>query len=433
MYSAPYPLNLQSHVHGKRIHLGVCGSIAAYRALDLVRWWKSCGVHVSATLTDAGRRFISPLSFQALGANPVYTNMWDNEQIFGHLEPGQHCHAFVIAPASAATLAHLANGNANTLLACQCLAFEGKFLVAPAMNPRMWQHSATQKNIKTLQERGVIIINPDTGGTACGDTGQGRLADLRYIWLMSLKALTEQDMAGKKILITLGPTRERWDAVRFWSNPSTGIMGISLAIAAWLRGATVHAICGPIQTDAGYFPPDSSLQRYDVENAEQMFSLATHLWNNNEMPMDMGIFTAAVADFSPKAFSHGFNDKYKKNATNDELCIHFTPNKDILLTIAKDKKPKQKILGFAAEAVHGEECGVSIEQIHAQMQAAVRLKLQNKGADILAGNNICSSDCGFGSITNSMYVADRLGREEIWPNLSKFDVAWRLCSWLMQM
>ncbi len=429
MYDVPYVLDAHSHVYGKSLHLGVCGSIAAFRALDLVRWWKKTGIHVSTTLTDSCQRFVTPLSFEALGAHPIYTSMWNDEQIFGHLEPGQNCHVMVIAPASASTLAHLAHGNADSMLACQALAFDGTLIVAPSMNPRMWNNKATQQNIKILQDRGVIVIHPDSGSTACGDSGQGRLADLRYIWLMSLKALTEQDMKGKKVLITLGPTREKWDAVRFWSNPSTGTMGTALAISAWLRGAHVHAVCGPITENAGYFPSHPHMQRYDVESAEEMFNTASDIWYNVENKIDMGIFTAAVADYRPKPHENGYANKFKKSTAHAGLCIEFSANKDILLTLAKDKHPHQRILGFAAETAHSKD----IEQIHTHMQNAVRYKLQQKNTDLLAGNNLCAEDSGFATSTNAMYVADKNGREEIWPTLSKFDVAWRLCTWLMQI
>ncbi len=428
MYTAPYELSEHSHVYGKCIHLGVCGSIAAFRSLDLVRWWKKSGIHVSATLTEAAQRFVTPLSFEALGAQPVYTHMWEKDTVFGHLEPGQNAHALLVAPASASTLAHMAYGQAEHMLSCQTLAFDGPVLVAPSMNPRMWNNAATQHNVDILRQRGVEILLPDTGGTACGDEGQGRLADIRFIWLMSIKALTPQDMQGKKVLVTLGPTREQWDAVRFWSNPSTGTMGMALAVAAWLRGAEVHAVCGPVNADAGYLPPHPLLQRYEVCSAQQMFTAAADIWHSARS-MDVGIFTAAVADYSPEAYAKGLHSKFKKSTEQDGFTLNFVPNKDILHTLAKDKKAEQKIIGFAAESPAGD----SEAAIDTAMLAAVRYKLAYKNADIIAGNNICAANSGFGTKRNSMYVVDAHGREEVWPNLSKCDVAWRLCSWLMQI
>ncbi len=416
MYSAPYIFSENNPFQGKGIHLGVCGSIAAFRAVDLVRWWGKNALHTSVTLTEAAQRFITPLTFEALGALPVYDNMWEKERIFGHLEPSQNCHAMVIAPASASTLAQIAHGHAHTLLACQALAFDGPLLMAPAMNPRMWANPATQANVAILRQRGVEVVVPEQGGTACGDEGQGRLADLRHIWLLSLKAVTKQDMQGKNVLITLGPTRETWDAVRFWSNPSTGTMGMALALCAWLRGATVHAICGPITESAGYMPLHANIHRHDVRSAKDMHEAAADLWPQ----MDMGIFTAAVADYTPKPYEKGSQVKFKKAQASQGFSLEFTPTTDILRTLAEQKKPHQKILGFAAETAE-------------DMLSAVRQKLTRKGANILAGNNITAADSGFGTATNAMYVVDDRGNSETWPTLAKTDVAWRLCSWLLQV
>ncbi len=417
MYEAPYSFCENSHLRGKHIHLGVCGSVAAFRAVDLLRWWKKTSLHVSITLTDAAQRFITPLTFQALGASYVYTDMWEKESLFGHLEPGQHADVLVIAPASASTLAQMARGDAHSLLACQALAFDGPVLVAPAMNPRMWNNAATQENIQILRQRGVQIIVPDVGGTACGDEGQGRLADVRHIWLAALKALTEQDMQGQNVMLTLGPTREPWDAVRFWSNPSTGTMGLCLALCAWLRGATVHAICGPEAHKASYMPPDVHI--YKVGTAQSMYEAAADLWPS----MNAGMFTAAVADYAPQVASKGLQHKFKKDTAEQGLHIDFTPNIDILRTLAAEKKSGQKILGFAAETAESDEA----------MLRTVRQKLARKGADLVAGNTITAPGSGFGTPTNAMFVVDKLGKEEIWPLLPKLEVAWRLCSWLQQI
>lgn len=411
---APPPYLFSQH-KGKRVHLGVCGSVSAFRAPDLLRWWLKAGLSASVTLTPAAQRFIGPLTFEALGALPVYTNMFAQGQStgdgpFGHLEPGQTAQAMVIAPASATTLARLAQGMGDDLLACQALAFAGPLVVAPAMNPRMWQNAATQENVAVLQRRGVHMVLPDTGGTACGDEGQGRLADLRHIWLTSLKTLTTQDMAGMKVLITLGPTREQWDAVRFWSNPSTGTMGAALAVAAWLRGAEVQAVCGPM----GDIWMPQGITRHAVRSAKEMFEAAHDLWP----AVDAGIFTAAVADFAPVPYG---KEKFKKAEAQAGFSVNFAPNADILKTLAAQRRVDnpQKVLGFAAETV-------------ADLPEAVRVKLKGKGADIIAGNHIGQSGSGFGCATNVMAVADAHGREEQWPSLSKTDVAWRLCSWLLE-
>ena len=406
--------SMESHLcftppQGARLHLGVCGSVAAFRALDLLRHWRACGVAVSATLTPAARRFVTPLSFEALGASPVYGDMFDaNTGSFAHLEAGQIAQAMVIAPATASTLARLAHGFADEMLACQALAHQGPLVLAPAMNPRMWSHPATQASAALLAERGAHIVVPASGGVACGDEGQGRLADIREIHLAGLKALYPQDMAGMRIMLTLGPTREQWDAVRFWSNPSSGVMGASLAVAAWLRGAEVDAVCGP---GCPWLP--SEIRRHEVVGARQMFEVAQALWPS----IHCGIFAAAVADFSPEA--HG-PEKFKKTDAAGGFSIKFAPNPDILQTLAAQRHPGQKLVGFAAETAD-------------DLSAAVRRKLLLKGADIVVGNRIGQEGTGFGTSTNAVHVADATGREEQWPLMPKTEVAWRICSWLLQM
>ena len=215
---------------GKRLHLGVCGSVAAFRTAELVRRWQEVGLGVGVTLTRAARNFITPLTFESLGAAPVYGDMFSGEAPFEHLEPGQTAHALILAPASADMLARIASGRADDMLSAQVLAFDGPVVAAPAMTPRMWQNPATQANVDILRDRGVFFAGPEKGRMACNDEGPGRLAELRAIWLAALKALTPQDMEGKRVLVTLGPTREQWDAVRFWTNASTGTMGASLAV-----------------------------------------------------------------------------------------------------------------------------------------------------------------------------------------------------------
>lgn len=395
-------------VGGPRLHLGVCGSVAAYRALDLVRQWQDAGVSVSATLTPSAQKFVTPLTFAALGAAPVYTAPFDDPQApspFAHLEPGQVAQALVIAPASAATIARLAQGQADELLACQALAFRGKAVIAPAMNPAMWSHPATQANIATLRERGCAVVEPGCGRTACGEEGQGRLADLREIYLAGLRALAPQDMEGIRVMVTLGPTREHWDGLRFWTNPSTGTMGAAVAVAAWLRGARVEAVCGP---GTPWLP--AGIARHNVGSARHMLEAAASVWPQ----CDAGVFTAAVADFSPVPPAQGGDKKFKKSDAPDGFDVHFAPNPDILKTLAADRRPGQKVVGFAAESQNLED--------------SVRGKLVSKKADMVVGNLLQD---GFGTPDNTVFVADASGREERWAHLSKTDVAWRLLSWLL--
>lgn len=392
---------------GKRLHLGVCGSVAAFRAAELVHKWQDAGAGVSATLTRAARQFITPLTFEALGASPVYGDMFGGQTPFEHLEPGQTAHALVLAPASADMLARLAAGRAEDMLSCQALAFDGPIVAAPAMNPRMWQNPATQANVALLRERGVTFVGPESGVVACKDEGPGRFADLRAVYLAGLKALTPQDMEGVTVLVTLGPTREDWDDVRFWTNASTGTMGAALAVAAWLRGARVHALCGPVDL---WLPADPCFHRHDARSAADMLDKAKNLWPT----ADIGIFTAAVADFRPEPHGPG---KFKKNLAEDGFSLRFLPNQDILRLLASERREDQKVAGFAAEAAETSDA----------LAHAVRRKLVSKGADMVVGNKLAD---GFGRGSNRVFVADIKGREELWPDQPKTDVAWNILSWL---
>lgn len=406
------PVDQSTRFARKRLHLGVCGSVACYRAADLLRAWLRMGIHVSVTLTGGARNFVTPLLFSSLGAAPVYGDMFAaGEEPFAHLEPGQNAHALVVAPASADALSRLAAGAAADMLCAQALAFDGPLVLAPAMNPRMWSHPATRDNVDLLLRRGARLVPPSCGGTACGEQGEGRLAPLHEIFLAALQALSPQDMAGKKVLVTLGPTREAWDGVRFWTNPSSGLMGAALAVCAWLRGADVQAVCGP----GIRFALPRGMARHDVTSAREMFAVAESLWPR----MDMGMFTAAVADFSPTP--HG-KEKFKKSAAPQGFSISFTPNADILRTLSAKRAPHQKILAFAAETTP--DMPSLLPLAHAKREA--------KQAHVLAANRVNAGDSGFAAATNAVAVVDAAGREEIWPTQSKADVAWDLCSWLLR-
>lgn len=412
MTSLNTPFDLSTRFIRRKLHLGVCGSVAAYRAPDLLRAWLNVGIHVSTVLTAGAKQFVTPLLFESLGALPVYGDMFTSGGgAFDHLEPGQQAEAFVLAPATADALSRLAHGAASDMLSAQALAFAGPLVIAPAMNPRMWAHAATQANVARLRERGARIILPASGDTACGDQGQGRLAPLADIFLAALQALAPQDMAGKAVLVTLGPTREGWDSVRYWSNPSSGTMGAALAVSAYLRGATVTAVCGP---GVRATLPEG-IRRLDVRTAKEMFTAAQDVWPH----MDMGMFCAAVADFSPVPPAAG---KFKKSEAPDGFSIRFTPNADILASLAASRRPHQKVLGFAAEDVPDT----------AALAQAAHAKLARKKADVLAANCISQPGCGFGTTTNSLLVVNAQGREELRPLESKADAAWELCSWLLQ-
>jgi phosphopantothenoylcysteine decarboxylase/phosphopantothenate--cysteine ligase len=390
---------------GRRVHLGVCGSIAAFRSLDLLRALTGNNIRVSTTVTPAAAQFVTPLSFESLGSDPVFQDMFlPGQSPYAHLEPGQECDALVICPATANTLAKMAHGLADDMLSCQALSFAGPVVVAPSMNPRLWNAPATRENWATLMARGVVGVGPEQGDVACGDTGTGRLAPVPEIFLETLRALAPKDMAGTKVLVTLGPTREFFDRVRFWSNPSSGTMGASVAVAAWLRGAEVHVVHGPT---ALAFP--AGIHRTAVTTAREMFSAAMDLWPD----MDAGCFTAAVADFSPEPYCGG---KLKKEDTREGLHVDFTPNPDILLTAGKDKKPGQQLIGFAAEA--------------GELLPAARGKLTRKNLDLIVANRIDLEDGGFGAATNSVLFLDGKGQSLELVHLPKTEIAWRIWDWI---
>ncbi len=386
---------------GKRVHLGVTGSIAAYKALDLLRALIRCNIQVSVTLTESATKFVSPLSFEALGADCVYSTMFESKDVFAHLAPGQNCDCLAIVPATANILAKLAHGIADDLLSCQALAFSGSLIAAPAMNPKMWNAPATQENLKILSQRSLKLISPDFGDMACGESGKGRLADISLVTAQILREISPQDLTGKKILLTLGPTREAFDPARFWSNPSTGKMGVCLALAAWMRGAEVTAVCGPID-----FELPSEIRRIDVQTARQMNEAVLEHWPD----MDIACAAAAVADFAPVPYSA--KGKYKKQGQAEELSFDFRKNPDILLNMSKAKGAEQLLIGFAAETENFEE--------------QAKAKLQAKNLDMILCNPIAQEDCGFASSRNQVFYVDRQGRSEAWPQLAKSEVAWRI-------
>lgn len=387
---------------GRRVHLGVTGSIAAFKALSLLRRILASGAGVGVTLTQAATRFVTPLSFEALGADPVRSDMFAPEAAqFAHLAPAQAADVLVVAPATANTLARLAHGLADDLLSCQALAFEGPLVVAPAMNPRLWRAAATQANWNTLLSRGVIGVAPDCGEMACGESGQGRLAGEDPIVTAILKALTPQDMAGKQVLVSLGPTREYFDAARFWSNPSTGLMGACLAMAAWLRGASVTVVAGPVQW---WFP--EAVRVVSVTSAAQMYDACLDVWPRS----DIGVMTAAVADFSP--LPHPGGGKFKKEAANGQSPLVFSPTRDILLAMGQAKRPGQTLVGFSAETD--------------DLAANAKGKLARKRCDVMVANPIGRRDAGFAAARNEAMIFSADGRQETWGSMAKTEMAWKI-------
>lgn len=403
----PHYLSL-SQYKGRRVHLGITGSIAAYKTLDLCRDLQRTGIETSAVLTSAAAKFITRLSLEALGVSPVQTRMFSRDHsTFDHLEPGQNSSMMLVVPATANTLAKLAHGLADNLLTCQALAFPGPLLIVPAMNPNLWTAPATEENTAKLQEReNISVLAPDSGEVACGDQGSGKLPPLLDIYFQALKSMTPQDMSGLNILITLGSTREFWDPVRFWSNPSTGRMGAALALTAWLRGAEVRCLCGPNDV---WLPAPVKTQ--EVVSAREMHAACLDVWPR----FDIGCLCAAVCDFRPCSPQE---QKFKKVQAGTTLRLSFEKNPDILAELGRQKTSGQRLIGFAAET-------------DSDLFQAALDKLDRKNLDLVCANRINIPEAGFAQHTNSVLLVNKQHTKRFLPVMSKADIAWKIWDWTL--
>ncbi len=324
------------HLTNKRVLLGVTGSIAAYKAADLIRRLREAGAEVRVVMTDGSKAFVTPLTFQALSGLPVHENLLDKEAeaAMGHIELARWADVILIAPASANSLATLAQGRADELLYAICLAADVPLAIAPAMNKHMWADQATQDNVRLLAQRGVLFIGPESGDQACGDVGEGRMVDSETILSRLAELFTVGSLSGQTVLITAGPTREALDPVRYLSNHSSGKMGYAIADAAVEAGAKVILISGPVSLEA----PDR-VTRINVQSAADMEAAVKEQINQ----VDIFIATAAVADYRPVTVQQ---DKIKKTETR--LTLELEKNTDILAMVKADYA-KTFCVGFAAE------------------------------------------------------------------------------------
>lgn len=404
MITFPYGFNT---FLGKQVHIGITGSIAAYKIIDLVRFLSGLNISISATLTDSASRFVTGLALEAAGAETVFSSLFKGpDSVYSHLYPQTGLDAFLVAPATANIIAKAANGIADDMLSTQILANTKPLLFAPAMNPNLYNAKPTRRNIQTLVSDGHTFIGPDSGNVACGDTGKGRMSSLQEISFHVLKAVTEQDLAGRRVLVTLGPTREYFDPVRFWSNPSSGLMGACIAVAAWMRGADVHVVHGPCDV---LLP--GAMHTHPVTTALEMHDKCHELWPS----MDVGGFSAAVADFRPPR--HG-EDKFKKQGSG-ALVLEFEKNPDILASIGAKKRSGQRLVGFAAET--------------SDIEQNAKSKLERKNLDILLANPVNVAGSGFCSSTNKVFYFDCDGRYESWPLLDKSEIGWRIWDNILQL
>ncbi|MFV1983573.1 MAG: bifunctional phosphopantothenoylcysteine decarboxylase/phosphopantothenate--cysteine ligase CoaBC [Thiohalomonadales bacterium] len=365
----------------KNVVLGVTGSIAAYKAAEVIRELRKQGANIRVVMSTGAKEFITELTLQTLSGYPVSIDFLDTnaEATMGHIELARWADIMLVAPASANFLSQLAQGRADNLLCAVCLATEAPLIVAPAMNSKMWLASATQDNIKLLLQRGILCFGPDDGEQACGEFGVGRLLAPNTIVSLLSELFETGSLAGKTVLITAGPTREAIDPVRFLSNHSSGKMGYAIAQAAMEAGARVKLISGPVA-----LATPEKIERFDVSSANEMLSMVQQEIHGS----DIFISTAAVSDYRPVEQS---KNKIKKQSKN--ITIELERTQDILATI-KQQFPNLYCVGFAAETQ--------------QLEENAKSKLFNKGVNMIAANWVGAiadaAKSGFNSDMNALHL-----------------------------
>ena len=389
---------------GKSVLLIIGGGIAAYKSLELIRLLKGRGIGVRAIMTKAAEEFVTPLSVASLSGEKVHSALFNltDEIEMGHIELSRSADLVVVVPATADLMAKMAQGLANDLASTTLLATDKPVLIAPAMNVRMWLHAATQRNLTTLETDGIHVVGPNDGDMACGEFGPGRMAEPIEILaaIENLMSGAAKPLAGKKILITAGPTREPIDPVRYISNHSSGKQGYAIAEAAVRLGADVTLISGPVS-----LPKPFGVKIIDVQTADDMLAAC-----EKSLPADIAIFAAAVADWKVATPSQ---EKIKKSKSGEAPTLSFVENPDILQTISKGKMRPRLVVGFAAET----------EKVLENAQA----KLTKKGCDLIIANDV--SHGVFGTNRNTVHLVSKNG-VETWPELSKAEVASRLMAHL---
>ncbi len=382
---------------GSRIVLGITGGIASYKAAWLARLLTKAGAAVDVVMTPAATEFVGTITFEALTGRAVHTGLFDHGRALDHIRLVQGASAIVIAPATADFMARAASGQANDLLSACLLAARCPVLVVPAMNDHMWSHQQTQRNVEHLRALGYHVVSPDEGALAAGEgSGPGRMPEPETIFAHTGRMLEPNaPLAGKRVLVTAGPTREAIDPVRFISNHSSGKMGVALAAAAWRRGARVDLVAGPL----GVAMP-TGVTVHPVSSTQEMSDGVERLLPES----DILVMAAAPADFRPAAPA---SQKIKKTTTPDRLDL--APTNDILQTTKRARREGSVIVGFALET-------------H-DVLANGRRKLASKDLDLIVVNDATEPGAGFGVDTNRVMLLHRDGQEELLPLMSKPDVA----------
>lgn len=382
----------------KTVVIGVSGGIAVYKCLDVISRLRKLGVNVNVIMTKSATEFVAPLSFQSLSQNYVVCDMFEDPKTWDveHISLAKKADVFLIAPATANVIGKIANGIADDMLTTTVMATKGKVLIAPAMNTNMYENPIVQRNISILKELGYNFVEPESGRLACGDTGKGKLATPETIVNEVVNLLTQnQDLKGKNIIVTAGPTMESIDPMRFISNRSTGKMGYSIAAQAIKRGAEVTLISGPTNLT----PPQNLKKLIRIESAEDMYNAVLNNMDENQVI----IKSAAVADYKPKNYS---DKKIKK--TDDDLSIELDRNKDIAYEIGKIKKDKI-LVGFAAETN--------------DLTENAKGKVKKKNLDFIVANDLTKEGAGFGVDTNIVKIIDKEGHITEYPKMTKDEVA----------
>jgi phosphopantothenoylcysteine decarboxylase/phosphopantothenate--cysteine ligase len=388
-------------MRGNSVLLIIGGGIAAYKSLELIRRLKEHGATVRAILTSAGAEFVTPLSVGSLAGEKVFTDLFSltDEAQMGHIQLSRSADLVVVAPATADLMAKLANGHANDLASTALLATDKRVLMAPAMNVRMWNHSATQRNLATLKGDGVLFIGPGDGEMACGEYGPGRMAEPLEILTAIQNALAVPGpLSGVKALVTAGPTQEPLDPVRFIANRSSGKQGYAIADALAHAGAETVLVSGPV----ALLPP-ARVKLLRVETAREMLAAC-----ESALPADVAVCTAAVADWRPEAMA---NQKIKKDGS--EPSVKLTANPDILATLSQGARRPALVIGFAAETENVVE--------HAK---AKRLR---KGCDWIVANDVSPSTGIMGGEKNTVHLITASSTEN-WPEMNKAEVGRRLAA-----
>jgi phosphopantothenoylcysteine decarboxylase / phosphopantothenate---cysteine ligase len=384
----------------KCVCIGVSGGIAVYKALDIISALKKKDIDVRVIMTESATKFVTPLSFQSLSQNMVVTDMFAEPKAFEiqHISLAKRADVFLVAPATANIIGKVANGISDDMLSTTIMATRAKVIFAPAMNTNMYENPIVQDNIEKLKKYGYEFIEPASGRLACGDLGKGKLADVNTIVEKVLEALNEEeftnDLRGKNVLVSAGPTHSKIDPVRFITNRSTGKMGYYIAEEAKRRGANVTLVSGPTNIN-----PPNGINVINITTNEEMKNAIL----DNFEKSDIVIKSAAVADYKAKNYS---NEKIKKG--EGDLVLTFVRDNDIL-KILGEKKSNQILVGFAAESNN-------------VLENAKR-KLENKNLDYIVANDITSADTGFGSEDNKVIIISRDGEEIYLDKMSKKEVA----------